>query len=315
MMKALRDEHGLYAGPIIDAHHHFWDLSMDRHPWLRGQADPMLARDCLPADYLREAAGYDIVASVHVEANWDPADPLGEIAWLDGLVRPEGIAARYVAYADLAHRDVEHQLEAMAAHGRVAGIRQILSWHPDPEKSAVPDRHRMANPAWRRGLAALGHLGLSFDLLISPWQLDDVLDLLGAFPDMRFALNHCGSPFDRSPEGMARWAAGLRSLARAPNLLLKISDLVAYDPQWTEASLSDVLLTCLDAFGPGRCMLASDHPVVTRFASFRQTYESFRTTFADLGDQELLDMFAGNASRFYGIRDARLEEISRPGMR
>ena len=23
-----------YQGPIIDAHHHLWDLSLGRHPWL-----------------------------------------------------------------------------------------------------------------------------------------------------------------------------------------------------------------------------------------------------------------------------------------
>jgi predicted TIM-barrel fold metal-dependent hydrolase len=308
MMNGLRDEHGLYAGPIVDAHHHFWDLSLDRHPWLRGQTDPKLARNCLPDDYLREADGYDIVASVHVEANWDPADPLGEIAWLDGLEKPEGVAARYVAYAELASPGVEELLETMAAHGRVAGIRQILSWHPDPAKSAVPDRHRMADAAWRSGLAALDRLGLSFDMLISPWQADNALDLVRAFPGMKFALNHCGSPFDRSAEGMARWSAGLHRLAREPNVVLKVSDLVAYDPEWTEASLREVLLTCLDAFGPDRCLLASDHPVVTRFASFRQTYVSFRTTYADLTDRELLEMFAGNAARFYGIQGIKLEE-------
>ncbi|MEW9834876.1 amidohydrolase family protein [Mesorhizobium marinum] len=304
----MRDRNGLYAGPIVDAHHHFWDLSLDRHPWLRGQTDAKLARDCLPADYLREADGYDIVASVHVEANWDPADPLGEIAWLDGLQRPRGIASRYVGYADLADPGVEALLETMAAHGRVAGIRQILSWHPDPAKSAVTDRHRMADPAWRRGLEALQRLGLSFDMLISPWQAEDALALALAYPGMKFALNHCGSPFDRSAEGMAQWAAGLRSLSRAQNVVLKVSDLVAYDPDWTEASLREVLLTCLDAFGPDRCMLASDHPVVTRFASFRQTYESFRTAYADLGDHELFAMFAGNAARFYDISDITLEE-------
>jgi predicted TIM-barrel fold metal-dependent hydrolase len=55
-------------------------------------------------------------------------------------------------------------------------------------------------------------------------------------------------------------------------------------------------------------MLASDHPVVTRFASFWQTYETFRTVYADLGDDDLLNMFAGNAARFYDIRDISWEE-------
>ena len=54
MMTSARDENGLYAGPIVDAHHHFWDLSIDKHPWLRGSTDPKLARNCMPEDYLRE---------------------------------------------------------------------------------------------------------------------------------------------------------------------------------------------------------------------------------------------------------------------
>jgi predicted TIM-barrel fold metal-dependent hydrolase len=309
-MNRLRDENGLYAGPIVDAHHHLWDLSLGRHRWLRGQTDPALARSCLPEDYLRDTSGYDVVASVHVEANWDASDPLGEITWLDGLDLPGGIAARYVGFADLAAADIESQLDAMAAHEKVAGIRQIVSWHPDPARSAVADRHLMADPGWRRGLAALGRHGLSFDLLMSPWQVNDAIGLLAAFPDIGFALNHCGSPFDRSRDGLARWAGGLRALARAPNIMLKISDLVAYDPQWTDDSLRDVLLTCLDAFGPQRCMLASDHPVVTMHASFRQTYESFRRAFADLTDAESLALFAGNAARFYGIGGAGLADWS-----
>jgi len=307
-MNGLRDDDGLYAGPIVDAHHHLWDLSLDRHHWLREQTDPALAHSCLPEDYLRDTSGYDIVASVHVEANWDASDPVGEIAWLDGLDLPVGIAARYVGFADLAAADIERRLDALPAHGKVAGIRQIVSWHPDPARSSVADRHRMADPNWRRGLAALGRHGLSFDLLLSPWQVGDALDLLGAFPDIAFALNHCGSPFDRSRAGLASWASGLRELARAPNIMLKISDLVAYDPQWTDDSLRDVLLTCLDAFGPQRCMLASDHPVVTMHASFRQTYESFRRAFADLTNAESLALFAGNAARFYGITGLGLAE-------
>lgn len=161
----------------------------------------------------------------------------------------------------------------------------------------------MSDPAWRRGLKVLERLGLSFDMLISHWQAEEALDLVRAFPNMRFALNHCGSPFDRSAEGMAQWAAGLNALARADNVVLKVSDLVAYDPDWTEASLREVLRVCLEAFGPDRCMLASDHPVVTRFASFRQTYETFRAVYADLGDTDLFNMFAGNAARFYDIPD------------
>ncbi|WP_421779117.1 amidohydrolase family protein [Hoeflea sp.] len=278
---------------------------MDRHPWLRGQKDAPLGQSCLPQDYLAAAEGFDLAASIHVEANWDPADPLGETRWLDTLDRPEGIATRYVAFTDLASEGAGAMLEAHAAHERVVGVRDIVSWHPDPARSAVKDRHRMLDPAWRDGLARLDALGLSFDLLMSPWQFDDAAVLFESFPGIRFAINHCGSPFDRSPEGLERWAQGLKALASAPNVWLKISDLVAYDPNWTEESLAFVSRACLDAFGPGRCMLASDHPVVTLSASFRQTYDHFRRVFSDLDERDQYALFAGNAAEFYRVPNIR----------
>ena len=30
-----------YAGPIIDAHHHLWDLALGAHPWIAG-TDPAM---------------------------------------------------------------------------------------------------------------------------------------------------------------------------------------------------------------------------------------------------------------------------------
>ena len=274
---------------------------MDRHPWLRGQTDPALSQSCLTDDYLRASASVDLVASVHIEANWDPADPLGEIDWLSALPRPDGIAMRHVAYADLGRRDVASDLEAMAARDIVVGIRDIVSWHPDPARSAVIDKHRMADRDWRAGLARLEALDLSFDLSMSPWQIDDALALIRDFPGIRFAVNHCGAPFDRSPEGMAAWARGLHRLAEAPNVVLKISDLVAYDPDWTPQSLNRVSRACLDAFGPARCMLGSDHPVVELHATFEQAYEHFRQCFADLSGPEQYALFAGNAADFYRL--------------
>jgi hypothetical protein len=71
-----------YVGPIIDAHHHLWDLGLDRHPWLRtttteggglGDLGP-LRNNYLPVDDRRDAANHNVVASVHVEANWHACD-------------------------------------------------------------------------------------------------------------------------------------------------------------------------------------------------------------------------------------------------
>lgn len=294
-----------YNGPIIDAHHHLWDLRLGRHPWLawsgRGEGLAPLQRNYLIDDYLEVSADTRIVATVHVEANWDPSDPLGETEWLDGLERPSGIAARYVAYASLAAPNAAEILERQAAHERVAGIREILSWHPDPAKARISDPELMNSAPWRAGLALLARHDMTFDMLISPWQLDTARTLAMEHPAITFVINHCGSPMDRDAEGMTRWREGLLELAEAPNVVVKISDPVAYDPAWTRSSLADVILHCIDCFGPERCMFASDYPVSALHIAFGEWLTVFSSIVADFSEDEKRSMFFDCARKVYRV--------------
>ena len=78
---------------IVDAHIHWWDLDNNYYPWLSDQkveegglsSASALAKSYLPEHYWRDAEGYNIVGLVHVQANWDPKDPVGETRWLQQL--------------------------------------------------------------------------------------------------------------------------------------------------------------------------------------------------------------------------------------
>ena len=299
-----------YDGPVIDPHHHLWDLSLQRHPWLqkaRATAGDMVGdgayflRDYTVADYRADAARQNVVATVHVEAGWSDAHPLEESRWLDSLDREGGVARRYVARVPLDSPKAAYLLEAEAANPNVSGIRDIVSWHPDPARSFAARAHRMADPVWRAGLAHASRLGLVFDLMLFSWQMDEALDLVRAFPDTLFVLNHGGSPADRTAEGMAAWRDGLRALGAESNIRLKISDLVAYDNDWTLESLRPVIEHCLDCFGPARSMFASDFPVAAMQASFDEVYEVFRTVAAPLSLDEQRALFFDTANDTYRL--------------
>jgi predicted TIM-barrel fold metal-dependent hydrolase len=300
-----------YGGPVIDPHHHLWDLSLGRHPWLEraratggemvyGSLAPIL-RDYGVEDYRADAANQNIVATVHVEAGWSDAHPLEESRWLDGLDRSSGVARRYVARVPLDSPDAGRLVEAEAANPDVVGIRDIVSWHVDPAKSFAARAHRMADPLWRAGLAHLSRFGLVFDLMLYPWQMDEALHLIRSFPETVFVLNHGGSPVERSDEGMALWRTGLSALGREPNVRLKISDLVAYDNDWTLDSLRPVIDHCLDCFGPARSMFASDFPVAGLHASFDEAYTVFRAVAASLSLDEQRALFFTTANETYRL--------------
>ncbi|MBB2717744.1 UNVERIFIED_ORG: putative TIM-barrel fold metal-dependent hydrolase [Rhizobium etli] len=310
-----------YDGPVIDPHHHLWDLSLQRHPWLQkaretgeemvvGNLGPIL-RDYGIDDYRADAAQQNVVATVHVEAGWSVAYPLEESRWLEGLDRSSGVAHRYIAGVPLDGPDAPRLLEAEAENPNVVGIRDILSWHPDAAKRFASRPDRMGDPAWRAALAHATRLGLVFDLMLYPWQMAEALDLVRAFPQTLFVLNHGGSPIDRTEDGMALWRRGLRALGGEPNLRLKISDLVAYDHAWTLESLRPVIAHCLDCFGPERAMFASDFPVAGLHASFDEVYQVFRTVAAELSLDEQRALFFATANETYRLGLADPAEIGR----
>ncbi len=300
-----------YRGPIIDTHHHLWDIAMDRHPWLRpagnstqplGDMTP-IRRDYLVEDYRRDAKNQNVVATVHVEADWDKADSsLAEIRWLETLDKSSGVAARYIGRAPLGSADAANVLDRLAEVGRCVGIRQILSWHPtQPSRCFATGGDIADDAAWRRGVKLLAGHGFLLEVMLYPYQAEQLARLAHDFPDQNFIVNHCGSPVDRDPEGMQRWRRGLKLLGRAENISLKISALAAYDPDPTPNSLREVVRHCIDCFGTDRCMFGSDFPVGRLWSTFDAIFDGFKAFVADLSATEQRAMLYENARRLYRV--------------
>ena len=282
---------------------------MGKHPWLvrsPGQemvfGDPTpLYRDYLPTDLEADGCNQNLVASVHIEAGWDRSDPIGETAWLSQLAHTQRLPTVLVVYAPLNDPGVGKVLEAQIACPLVRGVRFVLSWHEDPRKSFVQRSDYMVDQQWLRGFALLAQFNLSFDLMLYPGQMADAARLAARYPETLILVNHAGSPADRDSEGMSRWRRGLRALAAQPNVRIKISDLVAYDHDWTLESLRPVVLECIEAFGTDRAMFASDFPVAGLHATYDQVFGSFKTIVADLSQAQQTSLFCANALKFYRL--------------
>jgi predicted TIM-barrel fold metal-dependent hydrolase len=298
----------MYSGQIIDPHHHLWDLSMGKHPWL-SPSDPTvqaidglaeIAHDCLVDDYVRDSSGQNVVASVHIEALW-AGDPVGETRWLETLDKSKGVALRYVAGASLGKPGADAIIAEQASFDRVTGVRGILSWHPDPKKCFVTDPELGRNPRWRRDVALLEKHGLSLELMMYPYQAQIVREIAESQPGLQIIINHCGSPIDRDPEGMQRWRDGLKLISACPNLAIKISNPGAYDPPWTLESVRPVAMHCIDCFGVDRSMFGTDYPVSKIHMNFNQIYGIFKTIASVLTPEEQAKLFHHNAKRYYRL--------------
>jgi predicted TIM-barrel fold metal-dependent hydrolase len=312
---------------IVDAHHHFYD----RPGW-----------SYLDKDYLADVrSGHAVRASVYMQAltryrstGPEALKPVGETDYVaeatDRLAATDPgaprMAAGIVGYADLrlgsAVRDV---LEAHidAGRGRFRGIRHLTAWDADATLAnpltAAP-AGLLLDPAYRRGLAALAPLGLSYDAWLFFPQLPELIATAKALPETTIVVDHCGGVVrigayrDRRDEVFAPWRAAMRELARLPNVHVKLGglgmringfDFDKADRPPSSQRLADTwkpwIETCIDAFGVGRCMFESNFPVDKGSYSYALVWNAFKRLTAGYGASEREALFAGTATRVYRL--------------
>ncbi len=290
----------MYTGPIIDPHHHLWDLSMDRHHWLK-PSDPTakalaglesIAHDYLPADYSRDAARHPIVATVHIEGVW-AGDPVEETRWLETLDKSKGVASRYVGAAKLGSPEAAGLIAQQAQFPRMTGIRSILSWHADPEFGRTQE--------WRRDVAIVARHGLNLELMVYPKQAGIVCEAAAAMPELQIIINHCASPIDRDAPGMLLWRESIKKMSAHQNVAIKVSNPGAYDHNWTLESVREIAMHVIECFGPNRTMFGTDYPVASIQMKYDQIYETFKIIASVLPTADQAKLFHDTAKRLYRL--------------
>jgi len=295
--------------PIIDAHQHFWDLATGDYPWLSpDEAIPFrygdysaIKKNFLISDYKACAAKQNIVNTVHMEAEWNPADPVAESSWLSDLSAREGLPGALVAQAWLDQDDVEKVLARQSAHSLVRGIRQKPKAALSPGDYAPDLSGSMTDPAFRAGYGLLEKHGLSYDLQTPWWHLHEAAELAADFPATQIIVNHTGLPADRSDAGLAGWGKAIRLAAQVPNIAIKISGIGQKDQPWTVDNNRRIVLETIDAFGPDRCMFASNFPVDSLVADFDTIFNGFKIITQDFSFADRKKLFHDNAVRIYRL--------------
>jgi predicted TIM-barrel fold metal-dependent hydrolase len=297
------------AVTLIDAHHHLWDLSQAKHPNLIGDRshdffmgdDTSLRRDYLPEDYLRDAAGHNVLTTVHCEAEWDRADQVGETRWISQIHERHGFPGAIVAHAWFDTDNAEEVIAAQAAFPLVRGIRSkpVTAASPDRIEPGAPGT--MQDERWLRGFALLEKYRLSWDLRVPFWHLAEAAEVAHAFPHTPIVLNHTGFPWDRSEAGLAAWRRQMEVLARAPNVHVKISEFGLKDQAWDYESNRRVVLDALAIFGVERAMFATNFPVAGLRIGYPELVAAMRRMLADLSPDQRDRFFWWNAKNFYRL--------------
>ncbi|MEI7712239.1 MAG: amidohydrolase family protein, partial [Rhodospirillales bacterium] len=278
-------------------------------------------------------AGHNIVSTVFIQCGYayrpdgpEHLKPVGETERVVAIAGDKaGICAGIVGYCDFRQTEtVDEVLEAhiAAGAGRFRGIRQSAGWDSAVivQTSAVPPRGILADPAFRAGLSRLGKHGLSYECSLYYPQLAELADVARAFPDLPIQANHCAGfigigPYAEAPAAnLAAYRAAMRDLASCPNVVVKLGgqampirgftwheDVLPPSSGQLAAAWKPIVESCIDAFGPDRCMFESNFPVDKGLCSYVSIWNAFKRLAADYSASEKAALFHDTAARFYRL--------------
>jgi predicted TIM-barrel fold metal-dependent hydrolase len=312
--------------PIIDSHHHLWMRPGERY-----------LLDEFAADL---ASGHNVIATVYVECSSmiRPSGPpalrtVGEAEFVAGMAAMSAsgdwgltqICAAFVGAADLTlGAAVDEVLDALAvaSGGRLRGVRGAAAWDADPSINAGGRAHApqglLLDPRFRQGVARMAARNLVYDAWQYHPQLSELCSLADAFPELPIVVNHAGGrlgigPYAR-PETFAHWKALVTEVAQRPNTLMKLGGMsrrrcgFAFEDQPTAPTaeqLADTwrptVETCIELFGPTRCMFESNFPPDNVAGSYRTLWNALKLTASGYTPAERNELFSGTARRVYRI--------------
>ena len=293
--------------PKVDAHHHFWDLSLKKNPWL----DPnnqipfrygdysSICKNFLISDYKEVSKKHNIVKTIHMETEWDTSDPVGETKWLQQLFDASGFPHALVGQAWFDRDDIEEVLKAHKQFPLIRSIRHKPKSSPSPKVQLLNPKGTLNDPIFRQGYSLLKKYKLSFDLQTPWWHLKDASKLARDFPDTPIILNHTGLPADRSKKGLDDWKTHLEEFAKEPNTAVKISGICVPNKKWTVDLNKEIILDTIKIFGFERCMFASNFPVDSVLASFDQIFDGFKSITSKMSSNHINHLFYQNAIKYY----------------
>jgi predicted TIM-barrel fold metal-dependent hydrolase len=310
--------------PMVDAHHHLWSRA---------------GHDYLVPEFLADArSGHRIVASVFMECfahYWTEGPehlrPAGEVEYAAGVAEQSKswethVCAGIVGGTDLRLGDrVEEVVDAMQAvgRGRFRGVRQIAAWHPHPAVKGTiknPPPGLLFDPALRQGMKVLARKGLSFDTWVLHTQLIDLYDLACAYPDVAMVMNHTGGAIGTGPYAgrrdlaLAEWRLAIQTLAKAPNVAVKLGGFgmrvwgfgfherpLAPSSEELAAAIRPYVETCIEAFGPGRCMFESNFSSDKGSFSYGNIWNAFKRITEQCSADERHQLFRRTAEQVYRL--------------
>ena len=237
---------------LFDTHLHLIYPDRLRYPWLDDFV--ILNKPSTFDAYKKRASRLGITACLHMEVDVADQQIKEETNLVSELMAlPDGLMRGAISACRPENTSFPEFLGWAQAQPAIKGFRRVLHVAPDELSQGQ---------IFRDNVKRLGGTDLTFDLCVSERQLPLATQVIDHCEDVIFILDHCGVP-DVKGGDLEPWAGYISELAKRPNVIVKISGLVAYgdNDKWCLSDIRPFFEHTVSAFGHDRIIWGSDSPV------------------------------------------------------
>ncbi|UTW46563.1 amidohydrolase family protein [bacterium SCSIO 12696] len=275
---------------VIDSHQHFWQIARGDYGWLTEDLGPIY-RDFLPADLAPMLADASIKKTILVQA----ADSEAETQFMLGLAEQTDFIAGVVGWVDMAASDAAECIGELAQNPYLKGIRPMIQ--------DIADDDWMLRAELDSAFNALLDNKLSFDALVLPRHLPNLLTLLKRYPTLRTVVDHGAKP-DIANDSSSQWQADIAAIAEHTQAYCKVSGLVTEAGERTaKEHLQPYFDHLYNSFGGDRLMWGSDWPVLNLSMDYSDWRALSLALMAELPEHEQQQLLGKNAAVFYQLQE------------
>ena len=273
---------------IIDSHQHFWNYNPGRDTWI-DESMQVLKKNFLPENLKPILINNRIDGCISVQAD----QSYEETEFLLKCASNNKFVKGVVGWVDLCSPDLEKKLKKYSIEKIFKGVRHIVQSEP---------AEYLLRQDVQSGISKLSNFNLTFDLLITPIQLQSAIKLAKAFPNQKFVLDHIAKPCISEPLNKT-WVSDIINLSKQNNVFCKISGLVTETKgyNFVETDFLPFLDIIFQYFGFDRIMYGSDWPVCLLAADYKKVLEIITGYLSKYDSKTRKKIMGTNAQIFYNL--------------
>lgn len=279
---------------LLDTHQHLVYREKASYGWTK-DIPPLAEGNFTLDDYKTLTEGLGIGGTLFMETGVDDPDYQQETRFVKSLAdnSDNGMIGLISSIRPESDEAFETWLEETIEMG-VVGYRRIL--HVMPDDTSQSD-------IFRNNVRKIGVSGKTFDICFLPGQLPVACELAKACENTKLILNHCGVP-DIAGGGLDPWRQDIKALAQIPNVICKLSGLMAYCAPGTSSleTIEPYVDHVLNCFGPNRMVWGSDWPVVNLAKGLPEWIAVTRKILGKLSADEASSIAYGTAQIVYKVK-------------